>query len=387
LDVDPFGHRPHHLAEELKTLAWPEPPRSLLFFASALKTCRTFNNILSNEVQIENSSPGRVLQRLQYHGMNELAQTLHLRSGWHRSLLDESCYIHFIYRKVGSFWKNPMIFDQENCFGIGEFLMGIPQLSRLILIPHLQPWLLYETGQEEEEDILISDREDEGEGEDEDESPLVPENCHSCEIVTTDSKSTGRILTLGVGGNLDHCHYMCLEEGQFEKDDNELDIVSIAGVPSNPAKGVPDERDLDEHELDDDELVQQTLHRSCDPELPVLCDIRDSEPDTWWLFPPEDYYHTRVDGDEEDSGLAEYENHWFLVNYKLRKLYMGPNGTEAYYWDNVWDIPARKPRPKPRTSQSRRNLTDKEVQTESHSSYGESQLRVMVRCPWNNSNL
>ena len=39
LEVDPWGTRPYHLAKELKTLAWPEPPTPLVFFASALKTC------------------------------------------------------------------------------------------------------------------------------------------------------------------------------------------------------------------------------------------------------------------------------------------------------------------------------------------------------------
>jgi hypothetical protein len=384
LELDPWGYQPHHLAKELKTLAWPEPPTPLVFFASALKTCRNFYNILSEEISIEDdSSPGRVLQRLQYDGMNELARNLHSRSGRHVSLLDESCYVHFIYRTVGCFWKNPMVFDTENRFC--DFLMTIPQLSRLILIPHLQPWLLYETGQEEEEDSIISDSGDDGEDRDEEpfENPLDAVKYDAPSNIGSRSKHTGRVLTLGVGGNLDHCHHMRLEEGRFFTDDDGLDVVSIAGVPNKTAKSISDERELDEHELDEHELVQQSFDRSCDPELPVLCDIRDSEPDTWWLFPPEDYYYTTVD--DEHCGLAEYQNHWFLVNYKLRKLYMGPNGTEAYHWDRVWDIPARQPRAKARTSPSRRTLVDKEVQTESHSTYGESQSCAMVLSPPNDS--
>jgi hypothetical protein len=175
---------------------------------------------------------------------------------------------------------------------------------------------------------------------------------------------------------------MRLEEGQFFTDDDKLDVVSIAGVLNKPAKRISDERELDENELQH-EFQQQRFDRSCDPYLPVLCDIRESEPDTWWLFPPEDYFYTTID--DEDCGLAEYQNHWFLVNYKLRTLYMGPNGTEAYYWDNVWDIPARQLRAKARTSSSRRTLVDKEVQTESHSTYGESQLCAMVLSPQNDS--
>ena len=84
--------------------------------------------------------------------------------------------------------------------------------------------------------------------------------------------------------------------------------------------------------------------------------------------------------------MAEYENHWFLVNYKLRKLYMGPNGTEAYYWDNVWDIPSRQSPPNPRT-RSQRNLVDKEVQTKNYAKYGESKSCVMVLSPQNDSDL
>jgi hypothetical protein len=186
-----------------------------------------------------------------------------------------------------------MVFDSENRFCM--FLMTIPQLSRLILIPHLQPWLLYKTGQEEEEDSFISGGGDGGEGE-----------------------------------------------------DDALDVVSIAGVANKPATRRCDYGGLDEKEFHEYMLVQQKFDPTCNHELPVLCDIRESEPDTWWLFPPEDCYTTTVDNE-----------HWFLVNYKLRKLYMGPNGTEAYYWDNVWDIPARQPRAKARTSSSRRSLVDK----------------------------
>jgi len=289
LELDPWGQRPHQLAKELKTLASPEPPQSLVFFASALKTCRNFYNILSNEIQIEDhSSPGGVLQRLQYDGMSKLARTLYSRSTWYGGLLDESCYVQFIYRKVGCSWKNPMVFDKENLFG--EFLMSIPQLSRLILIPHRESWLLYETGQEDEKDDLISDSEDE---EGEFESPLEAENCDMSKSVCNRPKQTDFILTLGVGGNLDHCHHMRLEEGQFATDDEALDIASIAGVPSIPEKGISDELKLGEHESDEHELVQQSFDRSCDPELPVHCDIGDSGPDTWWLFPPEDYFLRR----------------------------------------------------------------------------------------------
>jgi len=387
LEADPWGTRPYSLVKELKTLAWPEPPTPLVFFASALKTCRNFYNIISDEIRIEDdSSPGRVLQRHQYDGMRELARNLRSHSRWQVGLLDESCYVHFIYRKVGCFWKNPMIFDTVNRFC--TFLMTIPRLSRLILIPHLQPWLVHETGQEEEEDSIISDSGDEGEGEDEDEdeelfeNPLDAVKYDASSNVRSRSQHTGRVLTLGVGGNLDHCQHMRLEEGQFFTDDDKLDVVSIAGVLNKPAKRISDERELDENELQH-EFEQQRFDRSCDPYLPVLCDIRESEPDTWWLFPPEDYFYTTID--DEDCGLAEYQNHWFLVNYKLRTLYMGPNGTEAYYWDNVWDIPARQLRAKARTSSSRRTLVDKEVQTESHSTYGESQLCAMVLSPQNDS--
>ena len=228
--------------------------------------------------------------------------------------------------------------------------------------PHLEPWLLFEKAKDDMDNI------DSGEDEDDDEL-LNGKTWPWSERLTNGSKKAPFTLTLGVSGNLDHCREMRLEQGAFCIYEEPLAIVSIAGLAGEATKTETD-----------DELVQQTLDRSCDPDLPVVCDIRDDELDTWWLFPPEDFYHTKVDG--EKYGRAEYYNHWFLVNYERRKLYMGPDGTEAYHWDDLWDIPAQRPRPLNRSSRIRPKLVDKEVQTESCSSaFGESQICFMVSHP------
>jgi len=143
--------------------------------------------------------------------------------------------------------------------------------------------LLYETAKEDE-----ADTSDSSEYEDEDEfSHLDGETWAWSEKVTLRSEKVGFTLTLGVSGNLDHCRHMRLEQGVFRIFEEPLAIVSIAGLAR-----VSTERDTDDHEL-----VQRSFGRDCDPDLPVVCDIGDDEPDTWWLFPPDDFYDIEVDGD------------------------------------------------------------------------------------------
>ena len=351
LKSNSLSQHPYNLVRQLKNLVWPETPQSLKSFASVLKTCRNVYHIVSNEVRVEeNSSPGQILQRLQYAGMGKLERALHSSRQYPYSMLDESCYIHFMYRILGCFWKNPIAFDEDNRFG--WLLRRIPQRSRLILIPHLQPWLLYETAKADE-----AGTPDASEDEDEDEE-FDGDDCPWSEEPAIDS-DRGLTLTVGVSGNLDHCRHLKLEQGTFSTFEEPLAIVSIAGLATDSA----------EKEIDSHKPAHPNFDRNCYPDLPVLCDVRDDEPDTWWLFPPEDFYPAKVKG--EDCGLAENENHWFLVNYERRMLYMGPGGYEAYYWDDVWDIPAKQPQPLTTSSRTGPKLRDKGVQTESCLSLGE----------------
>jgi hypothetical protein len=56
-------------------------------------------------------------------------------------------------------------------------------------------------------------------------------------------------------------------------------------------------------------------------------------PDTWWFFPPP----------PEQFGFAVDENEWSLANYRLRKIYSGPDGSRDYSWENAWAIDASLP--------------------------------------------
>lgn len=61
--------------------------------------------------------------------------------------------------------------------------------------------------------------------------------------------------------------------------------------------------------------------------LCVLSDIKASHPDTWWLFP------------SEDKNSIEAQGVWCLVNYELKKIYAGPDGTTGWYWgEDIWDV-------------------------------------------------
>jgi hypothetical protein len=149
-----------------------------------------------------------------------------------------------------------------------------------MLIPHLEPWLLY----------------------------------HARPNLTIIG---GPIIVVGVGGDVKYCQSIHLIEGALKLHDPEFPIVSIAGVsfPDSP---------------DDEEGVPLGAPL-CDPDLSIAQEVKHSEPDSWWFFPPEDF------------GIAVDENEWSLVNYRLRKIYSGPDGSHSYSWENPWDIETSLP--------------------------------------------
>jgi hypothetical protein len=78
-----------------------------------------------------------------------------------------------------------------------------------------------------------------------------------------------------MGGDIDNRCIIRLEQGSLEMTEGPLDIVSIAGVAMEASENP--------HPV--------TGKQPCDLRLPVFCDIRESERNTWRLFPPEDYFY------------------------------------------------------------------------------------------------
>src|SRR5277367_232468 len=61
------------------------------------------------------------------------------------------------------------------------------------------------------------------------------------------------------------------------------------------------------------------------PDFLMVREICKSKPDTWWLF-------TGM-----DSMFLDTSHVWFLVNYKEKKMFRGPDMANGMIWDDSWD--------------------------------------------------
>jgi hypothetical protein len=242
---------------------WPKSPECLYSFSSALRTCRYFHNTITNHIKINGETSGVILQREQHMRVRAI---LDLQRDDPASVLVR---VGLLYVVAGCFWRNPIVYEDFNF--LDDVLVWITPISRMMLIPHLEPWLL-------------------------------------CHARPTESPAS-LIIRVGVGGDIDNCLWMQLREGSLRVEGSILSIVSIAGVAT-----------LDDPIDEDDEFPP------CDQNLPALLDIKNSPPDTWWFFPP------------EDLGVAVDEMQWSLVNYRRQKIYSGPDGSWGRYWKDIWNV-------------------------------------------------
>jgi len=58
---------------------------------------------------------------------------------------------------------------------------------------------------------------------------------------------------------------------------------------------------------------------ACYSTIPLVRDLRNSQPSSWWLY---------------QNNCSSYSPGWILVNYGEKKMYIGPDGIQAYYWEN-----------------------------------------------------
>jgi hypothetical protein len=250
---------------------WPKHPESLLSFSSALQTCRYFYHTITDDIKLNRESTGVLLQREQHQVIHDIIKEQYDEPA---SLLVE---VGFLYALAGRFWKNSSVFKAH---GVLDAVLGwITPTSRMMLIPHLEEWLLYHA------------------------EPNLPK---------WPDQTENDVLTVGIGEDARDCPWMRLREGLLKLRGPVLSISTIDQV-------VPDK------EADDDD--NENDYPPCDPNIRVLRDIHNSNPDTWWFFPPDDF------------GVGPEEMQWTLVHYGLQKIYCGPEGSWGRYWEDVWDVP------------------------------------------------
>jgi hypothetical protein len=248
---------------------WPKQPETLFSFSSALQTCRYFHHTITDDIKLNGESTDVLLQRQQHQVIRDI---LNRQYDDPASILLE---VGFLYTLAGCFWKNPIVFEDRSV--LDAVLAWLEPSSRMMLIPHLETWLLYHARPN---------------------------------VASASDGPVNAIITVGVGGDVEDCLWMRLKEGSLKLSGSILSIATIAGV-------VADE------EVDNDKNESPP----CDPNIFVLRDIKNSDPNTWWFFPPEDF------------GIAVDEMEWTLVNYRLQKIYCGPEGSWGRYWEDVWDVP------------------------------------------------
>ena len=241
---------------------WPKHPESLFSFSSALQTCRYFYHTVTNDIKLNGESTGVLLQREQHQVIHDIVNGQN----------DDPAAV-----LAGRFWKNSSLFKAHS--ELDAVLGWITPSSRMMLIPHLEKWLLYHA------------------------EPNLP---------PWPDQTENDVLTVGVGEDAQDCPWMRLREGSLKLRGAVLSIATIDEI-------APDKEADDEDEEND--------YPACDPNIRVLRDIKNSDPDSWWFFPPVDF------------GVGPEEMQWTLVNYRLQKIYCGPEGSWGRYWEDVWDVP------------------------------------------------
>lgn len=244
-------------------IEWPKSPRSLSSYLSALRTCRLFHRIITGVIKINAESVPDALQRVQRENLQKVFETLYddVSSG--------IVHVNLFFFVAGCFWRNPQVFGEIDL--IMKVLCWTSQSSRLMLIPHLESWLLRHASLATSEDDWV-------------------------EVLPIDDGDDGFI-------------FAHLKTSSLNIKWCDMVVSKVSGIA-----------EIESHES------KENLP-PCNPDLPLLCNIRESSPDSWWLFPSYNF------------GSNDDDDEWTLVDYMQQKIYSGADGTSSYCWkENIWDV-------------------------------------------------
>jgi len=250
--ADPFEWMDFSWPED--KLVWPDSPQPLKWFSSAIKTSRDFHTIIQEE-RFDGRSPGDTLKSIQVGMIDKIIEEQFDNEA--SQILD----IIWLYQIAGCFWKNEEFMNAEK---LSRVLAWINPKSRLMLIPHLENWLLKNAQPK---------------------NPSLPDYSR-----------------IGIDGDCDSCSEIKLMGGSFVISTGMLIIVSLNGTVA----GIHDEK------------------LASDSKPPLVQDIESADPDSWWLFPADDmegavdentwtlvnYRQKRIYAGPESSGGYRWENIW-----------------------------------------------------------------------------
>lgn len=253
-------------------------PVYLTTFASAIRTCHYFHDALSTQIKLDGKFVGDILHDLQYRVIRSICLGLHARKFEEQSLDFES-----IFSVAGCFWRNSEVCDRISY--TRNISLGENDLLGQLLIDCLNPrsrliLLPHLKGWFQQHTRRCSG------GEVIHSRHIYPEFGPNGTLVNPShniSVTTGRNAVLG-----HYCLFTSIAKLNLEEEDGHL------------------------------EEFQQDLKRS--------------GTNGWLLLMP------------ENSGFHQYESYvhvarrWTLVNYKLRRMYNGPEMVGYFMWNNVWDV-------------------------------------------------
>ena len=136
----------------LAELKWPKPPECLSSLASALRTCHYFHDVITRIIKVDGESVVKALQGLQFDKLIEIDEALYGLTKPHVGLY---------FNTVGYFWRNPKL--AKDSYFIAILTLWNDPKSSLMLIPHLEDWVTYNTssasGHRQQIHLTLSDME------------------------------------------------------------------------------------------------------------------------------------------------------------------------------------------------------------------------------------
>lgn len=243
-------------------LKWPKPPECLSSLASALRTCRYFHDVITRIIKVDDESVVDTLQGLQFCKLMGIQSALY---GFPMP------YVGLYFNSVGYFWRNPKL--AKDAYYIGILRLWDNPKSSLMLIPHLEDWVKYNTSstssRRQKIHLTLSDMEG------------------NAELVLL-SDSEGRVI-----------HGGC-------------DTLKIC----------PISKFYQVHDGNNSRAAHRRFKR-----LPIVQDIINSRHHSWWLFSRSSY--------QWDGSVVN--KWWCLVNYETKQMHMRPEYTSRVTFEDVWN--------------------------------------------------
>jgi len=252
---------------------WPRPPRCLVDFSNALRTCRDFHHAFTCRITINNYTAADLLQYTQYNRVRSLASYVY--GELYRA---PHAFVGIYVKAAGHFWKNGWVL--EHVAAIRLLLLSMTFRSWLMLIPHLQEWLS-RFARPTQSSCKIG---------------YISQAFHCPESWRESKSVVWKKLTLWKG----MLHV-------FGDEDPCLQMTSVQAVLPK----------TDGLELND----QNRRFCSPDPNINLIRDIVHSPPNTWWLL--------RVSRNRTGEGWS------FFVNYEMKKIFSMPDAMYGLYWGDL----------------------------------------------------